>query len=521
MKMMDYLGFNPDVIEKFTDYCEKAMEDAGFTDEEIDEFMNEPVYDRMREIISHGYGIELPKDMLPADVILNEIGSYAAAALQERFPEEEIAYLIDARSDNTLVINGIEYDPDKGDNIMAMFEGFYPAETLDFNEGIDITNVDVNDNAVHITVALNYDMFRKVLDRTDIDEAVVSSILQPFIVDDGIKTAAGVIHRTTDEVTMSVDVHIPFEKDAATDTPLRPNIPLSREEQKWLMELTQETYEKATDIRYIKAQQLAEALNLFAEEIEIPQESGNNYDYWDTFNTPVGKYCVLTEKERRVAMEDALDNTASTFAAYEDIFDKETMQYLLKQSYSSNAILADAIDEAVKNALTNIVAQLPIQENVENAEKFHILRDEVLMFCKGFDSYDKQTQERVRNIINKQQPNIVSAMFKSLSNDGAIQDWVVDNWERLKVHFSTKEFTAALNTDKFHRLVTDELNAIYGSNTFSYVQNKVNGTDAVLYGEPITTASGYCIVPVNEPSKEVEKETANKTKKSSVKEIGE
>lgn len=250
MKMMDYLGFNPDDVERFSEHCEKALEDAGFTDEEIDDFMNEPVYDNIRDVISNGF--QMPKGMLPVDLILNAMGQYTVEALQERFPEEEISYDLDARSRCCLVINGEEYDH-KCDNIKSMFKYCYADEPLAMvSEGdIDILNTVVEYGGVKITISLDFDTRLNAFNRSGINKQIVG----------GIGTTYGELYRSADEVTMKVGAIVPLEGKVTAN--YNAEVPLTRGEKERLMELTQAVYEK----------EIVNAKNLYREPVHKNNQS--------------------------------------------------------------------------------------------------------------------------------------------------------------------------------------------------------------------------------------------------------
>lgn len=240
MTMMDFLGFNPEAVEKYSVLCETALEQAGFTAEEIDNELNVPAQERMREIISYGIGIDLPKEMLPVDVILNTIGENTTAALSERYPEEEFSYLIDTWTGSKLVVNGVEYDPSKAE-IDKMFKEFYADEPLVFTDERDFELVErfVEDGKVSFGCSMSFDNLCEALTRSEkrgeIGTQEVDEILEDNYTVEDSYTVDVYVYRTDNEVTLCVET---------SDTKHSWNVPLTRGERERLMELTQGLYEE-------------------------------------------------------------------------------------------------------------------------------------------------------------------------------------------------------------------------------------------------------------------------------------
>lgn len=109
--IMNYLGFNPSLVDGFAELCDKALTEAGLLDVERDD-VRQDIEELVRTTFRDGMGYNC--EFAPCDVIIDAIGQATCNELKELFPEEDFAYIADGVYSelyiNGLYINGEVYD---------------------------------------------------------------------------------------------------------------------------------------------------------------------------------------------------------------------------------------------------------------------------------------------------------------------------------------------------------------------------------------------------------------------------
>lgn len=104
--IMDYLGFNPHLVDNFAELCDKALTEAGLLDMERDDVRGD-IDELVRMALRDGMGYN--GDFEPCDIIIDAIGQETCNELKELFPEEDFTYIADGVY-SELHINGKVYD---------------------------------------------------------------------------------------------------------------------------------------------------------------------------------------------------------------------------------------------------------------------------------------------------------------------------------------------------------------------------------------------------------------------------
>lgn len=107
--IMNYLGFNPSLVDGFAELCDKALTEAGLLGMERDD-VREDIDELVRMTLRDGMGYD--GDFEPCDIIIDAIGQATCDELKELFPEEEFTYIAGGVY-SELHINGEVYDGTK------------------------------------------------------------------------------------------------------------------------------------------------------------------------------------------------------------------------------------------------------------------------------------------------------------------------------------------------------------------------------------------------------------------------
>lgn len=227
MKMMDFLEFYPDNIERIANICENALEEAKFTDKEIDE-----IFDGIKDAIDLCF--KQGDVTRPMDIIIDAIARETVLTLSDRFRKEEFDY------DNNgayscLYVNKQQYT---GGDIIPFFEHEYPQIPFDDGE-IKLSNASVIqtrfDTMASYDVKFNNEVLDAILDRCGLDTH------------DQYDSIDVTLHRdskTIDSISLALKDKQSVGKNDDYDFY---DVPLFADEKDTLLFLTNENYKKDID----------------------------------------------------------------------------------------------------------------------------------------------------------------------------------------------------------------------------------------------------------------------------------